>query len=398
MALTPTEFSSRTIARGARILCFVVFATIVGVFTIHIVRHPAHNWDIVAYVGCVHALQHSDPVEIHRQTFADLRENVPENMFRSLTTGSDYVVTMASDPIAFHQQLPFYRVKLLYVGLLYLLTTIGFDASAATIAVSAGSFVITALIGYLWIVRYVPGTYGLVLATLSVITPPVLHSAALSTPDSLSTALLLAGLYLLLEKQTKSAAVPFVLCLLIRPDNVLFLALLLTGLRFVRTSPVALTNLQYLAGSAGLVALYAMLNLASGGYGWKMLFEHSFVAKISYPGHHVPAVTVGDYVKTLFRTGEALTRTHVFIYLIPAIFSVWLQRRFQLWNDESLRFGILYVILASIGVRLLVHPAAVDRFFVAHCLTIEFICIALIRRLVEQLPSHTVQAVDRALP
>ena len=85
---------------------------------------PMYNWDMLAYVACVHSYTESDAEAIHSKTFDEVRRHVPENAYDRLTRLDAYRRALAQTPTSFIQHIPFYSVKPAYPCLMFLLKQI----------------------------------------------------------------------------------------------------------------------------------------------------------------------------------------------------------------------------------------------------------------------------------
>ena len=88
---------------------------------------PMHNWDMIGYVAAAKSFEESDASALHDFTYRQLRESVTHKKYTSLASGKGdlYRETISEDPAAFAEQLPFYRIRPVYTGLIYLSTRRG---------------------------------------------------------------------------------------------------------------------------------------------------------------------------------------------------------------------------------------------------------------------------------
>ena len=112
----------------------LVFTTLVFLFSMF---NSIPFWDMLGYAASVLSFSQSDTVSIHASVFADLRDNVSPVVYQTLTNGSDYRSVMSADPEAFSQQIPYYKIRILYVLVLWMLTKIGFGIYGAIHVASA---------------------------------------------------------------------------------------------------------------------------------------------------------------------------------------------------------------------------------------------------------------------
>src|SRR5262245_33382983 len=136
--------------RPAVRLAVLLLIAVVAVWNVS--RTPLqYNWDLLPYIAIVKSYDLSSPVDIHRETYRLAQERLPPPVYRALTMGDPpYRPTLASDPDAFRQALPFYRVKPGYTFLLHLLDRAGVDPIAAGIWVSRAAYLAIALVLGWW--------------------------------------------------------------------------------------------------------------------------------------------------------------------------------------------------------------------------------------------------------
>jgi hypothetical protein len=81
-------------------------------------QFPYNDWDVLAYVGCAMNLSERDQGKIHAQVFEQARAELPEDDFNEMTTAVPFRRDVAANPWHFAEQLPFYSIGPLYIGLM----------------------------------------------------------------------------------------------------------------------------------------------------------------------------------------------------------------------------------------------------------------------------------------
>jgi hypothetical protein len=146
---------------------------------------PQFNWDIIPYLGATGSFEIQDKQALHASVFDELARFVPASAYQSLVTGSDYRVAVATDPEAFSQQLPFYQPRVLYIGLLFLLSKLGLNVVMVTYLISAVSVALGLWVLFVAFHRTLSG-YLLLLFPVLALGMGVLDLARLSTADGLA--------------------------------------------------------------------------------------------------------------------------------------------------------------------------------------------------------------------
>jgi len=108
-------------------LCAAYMLAWSGVIFINVILNPYPIWDMLGYAASVYSLKGFTPEHIHTTVYTGLRENVDIATYLALTESSSYRLTMSSDAQAFYQQIPFYKMRVLYVVMLFVSDSLGFD-------------------------------------------------------------------------------------------------------------------------------------------------------------------------------------------------------------------------------------------------------------------------------
>jgi hypothetical protein len=169
----------------------------------------------------------------------------------------------ASDTYYWALYLPYFSVKPLYLNALEGVHQAGANLVDSARIVSALSFFLIA--GMVWLYTRSP------LAILVLLLPEVTSLGALSEPDGLSTALLLAGLWLAFLKRVDLGVLPLITSVWVRPDNAILCLLVLAWLWHSN-------RLNWLnAAALGLLVVGSEGFISHFGYGWKALYFHTFL-------------------------------------------------------------------------------------------------------------------------
>lgn len=190
--------------------------------------------------------------------------------------------------------------------------------------------------------------------------PFVLDLARLSTPDALSTLVVLVALWLVFDRHRfRAGCALLLLAVPVRPDNLLWVVVVAAygALRRPQDRRAAAVFV-----GAALVTYFVQAE-ASGNLGWMTLFHHSFVERLAYPAAVEPSLSLPDYAWVYLR------ETHPFnlprFFLLFALLGAWLLaarvRRYG-WSDAGA--ALLVTVGAFAAMHWLVFPGE-DRFLVA---------------------------------
>ena len=187
---------------------------------------PVLNWDLLAYVGVVKSWSlHSAPA-IQAAAYGDVHRFAVTHGFRQawqalISPAIPYRHEVATDPVAFVKQLPFYRIRPLYLLLLWLLSQATASVSAAAVAVSAGSLLMSALVLSMFAGRRLGSVAAAVWPAMFCLSPIVIGAARLQTPDALATCMVLTAAVLFLGGRELAAALVLLAAVLVRTDLML---------------------------------------------------------------------------------------------------------------------------------------------------------------------------------
>lgn len=319
---------------------------------------------MLAYVAIVH--QWSDPTaaDTHAAAFADAArygaEHHREAVLLTLQQGP-YRETMASDSAAFYEQLPFYRVRPLYILVVAGCSKFTSTVSAATVLVSVVSVSVCGMLLLWYGVRTAGALFGGGVAALHAISPAVVNAAKLSSPDALLTLWVTLAAILLVRRATWQAAGLLAAGVLIRTDLVVFNLCLAVAWLWLADGRGVAAMTSLLAGSVGLVAA---VNAWAGNYGYKALYHFTFIeGAVPHPaalrGLGIPTALFFRAIVTGARYSLAnggLSMVLVLLVLCAA-FLRW--RRPTGCPDRDRRpacVALLLAVAAYTGIRFILFP------------------------------------------
>lgn len=334
------------------------------------VARPVYLWDVVPYTAAVISIDESDSAKVHRKTFDALRDSVPAETFQKLTRRGPVVERVYSDPDALAQQLPFYRIRPLYIWASYILHRLGINPARATVVVSSLSVFAIGVITFAWIGPHIGGPFTVVATLLILYCSQVVNLARHSTADGLATAIQLFSLFMLLKyERVRLACVIALVAIGARTDALLGAALLVTYLAI--WAPPAIRLKLPAAISFGIVGVtaYWVIGAAAGNYGYETLFYQSFLGKLVDPGSRTIDVSWSDYL------GVCATNARYFLkeklpaaMCMIALLVFWRSRRRRAslgaYGDLSL------VMVVALILRFLAFPRWEARFFAINMLLI----------------------------
>ena len=324
------------------------FALLLVVVTATAYFRPFFYPDVVPYAAAVISADEHNPQLVHEAVKRELISEIGQEKYQSLLCDpSPWWSAMMSSPQGLLEQLPFYSVKPLYVAAARLLVRhTPLDAFHALHLVSALCLIPIGIVLLLW-------TRQPLAAALLLLTPTVLFAGRAVTPDALSTALVISGLYLLFRKRNWWGCALLVVSIYARPDNLVICGLVFLWLVYKREMPLIHGALL----SALALVSFHMISWLSGFFGWTAIFLNS-VAAVGFPAQHVFHLTLHDYAKGLFLGIRSFcSSSEIAIWIFVGILAV---KRLGTGNRSV---QLLSMVAASTAIRFLIFPFPQDRFF-----------------------------------
>jgi len=113
---------------------------IVLVNSIYGYHHPILNWDIFPYTGLAIEANEGSRVSLRQAALDDLEQAYGKEAVSAMNAGNSYTQAVAVDDGAYAAQLPFYRVKPLYISLIGLVGKMLGSYSRAAILICSVCF------------------------------------------------------------------------------------------------------------------------------------------------------------------------------------------------------------------------------------------------------------------
>ncbi|MFC1461800.1 hypothetical protein ACFLQR_04705 [Verrucomicrobiota bacterium] len=276
---------------------------------------------------------------------------------------------MATNPDHFCQQLPFYQIRPLYLSLVYLLLKIGVPIVTSTVLISVVSAVLTALIVLLWISKHISRIYAALISFFLVIASGLFNVARLSTPDTLSSAIIFFSFFLLIEKRSLNIACSLmVLSLFARTDNVILAVIFITYLKIVNPYGYGLGFRRFLFFLILMLLIYLGINFLACSHGWWGVFSHTFFGPFNNPAEYRPDFSLWRYGFVLMKGIRDLNGEPASFFLLLAVLSL-------IGSKVKAGFGsfiphITLIPLIGLFAHFLLFPVWWPRFFLAHFLII----------------------------
>ena len=366
---------------------YLLIVLVLGVFltgSAAVFSNTKQNWDMLAYVGLIKEQSSIDASEIHRTTYETVREVVSDGVFEDLKSSNiKYRETAYEDPSSFVQQLAWYRVRVAYWGLGYLLSKAGIHEVTALRIIGAAFYFALCTVVLLHLAYLFPDrTLPLLLSVVVALCPPLLQMGRLITPDMMASVGVALGFSLLIREKLILGALIMLATVFVRTDIAVFCALLITPVVLVGKGRLA-RRIGSAIGLALAVPLVLLMNSAFDYPGWEKLFTHAFLGKelLSYPLDTDVSVSSKEYFSVLLSKKPMLLFIKGNMIWLMMVLSIVLFCK--LFNESRLRDPALVwlgTILANLPVRMALYPNPGDRLYVIFALLVFFLLAGLYQR------------------
>lgn len=327
---------------------------------------PYYNWDMLPYLACAKELETKDPVAVHAFPYAQIekRREAGDRLFPAaeLDSAVAFRVWMKTDAAAFNDHLAFYRVRIGYTSLIYLMTSVGLDPIFASHFISAFSIFLA-----IWVLFFIvrgrlapPFQYAILPLSLGL---GMMDAARFSTPDALGFLLTMGSVYLFLRKSPLLFAL-LPLLIPVKADMLIPVGLFAGAAIALRPKHWVLPALSVLAS----LGLFFFLQSYYGYPGWNALLHTTFFDKMTF--QTPPAFEVSRYLRVLFRGGWSLLRTQEFLFFsaIGGLACYAAARQFKGKPLSAMSASPPLLLLAaaiiSAAVRLIIYPQPDTRYLV----------------------------------
>ncbi len=365
-------------SKGIFYLCLVYLAFLlcllpVAIFTF---KHPAHNWDMLAYMALIVRMDKTHSIdELHAITYSGAKQALTAEEYERLTTTPSVRKNFATDPSQFEGLLPMYAVKPLYIWTCWLFYKGGFSLTAATVMPSIISYLVIGLFLLYWLRKYVKGSVaflGGLLIMLSIFTVDI---AGLSTPDCLSALFLFLSAYFILEKRRPAFMFFFfLLSIYTRVDNIIACFFILSFLAFSEKWKM-ISKARYFLMVAILAIAYISIILPAIQPGWNLFYYSQFARQLNL-AYADQGFSLSSYLTLVYsKLVTALVSSHFTFFLFLGLLAMY--KPGISFRNLSFDQSFLLVLASVIFFRFLLLPDLSDRFYCGFYLVI---IILLVRR------------------
>jgi len=360
----------------------VLYVLLLSCISIYAIYKADYNWDVIGYISAVYAIESTDTNKVHQKTYESIKSSVKENNFLQLTTANKYREVLATCAKCLYQTLPFYKIKPLYVIMIYFLFKININIVFSSILISGTFYFFSCIIIYLWLLKISDNVIFTFFASILLsIVSYMINSASYCTPDSLSTFIILLAMYFLFfNKRLYIALSLMILSIFARPDNIFLLSILSGILLFDKNYSRRKVTI-ILSFVIGILCIF-IINAWSGSYGYSTLFYHSFIERLTTPAQVNVSYEPALYIKGMLNWIFTFKNSYISIQMIILLITIYI----KLISNKKLNSDFDLLILIAMGSSIVIHyivfPLMDDRFFISQYIVINLIFVKTMRTLI----------------
>jgi hypothetical protein len=324
---------------------FLLYLLFISVATFYLSRFPGHNGDMPFYIALVIEKEQGNMEAVVEQTKQVLQKELPSKEFQD---HADRITN--ADPVIFER----YRIKPLYVLLVLAFHKLGFSYINATVVPSLLCYFLIGLSFWQIVIKRMDPVKTLLVCLACMLIFPTMLLARLSSPDALSSFILLNALFLIYDGRSKGLwFCLFLLAICIRLDNLVSELVFLFALWKWPAGIFSnkLTTRDFIVMTVLTATVAFLVNLtATHHFLWFM--NPSFSRN---PGQYLKDVGLYFYV----------IPGSFFMYLLVLFVFSGLKRGFS-WKQEV--NYIFYAVCAVVFVRFLLYPFYEERYITPYLL------------------------------
>ncbi|OIK09358.1 hypothetical protein BIV60_24045 [Bacillus sp. MUM 116] len=337
---------------------------------------PYYTYDLIPYTAATISIEQSSKEKIHDETFKTVESVLPKAVYDGFISG-ELGQEMLKDSESFYQQLNYYKVKPLYISLIYVIHKLGFGIVTAINIISVLSFLGISILLFLFISKLNRGYLGIIILSLLMVCQPFILIAGRNTPDTLSAFIILLSLFLVLNKKLKILpGVLLALSIAIRPDNLIISGALFLYFGLLAPKEYRLKFYQTLSFLILSAIIYFSISILEHSYGWKTQFTISFLHFIARPAEVTVQLSMGDYFRVLISNGIAVLNTHIIYFIAMGLVGL------MVTNIKNINAVYSHLIVFTIGVMIvyfLLFPSQeVDRYFTTEYLLLLILSLRIL--------------------
>ena len=349
--------------RNSKLWFTVAFALCLTLACLRAYHYPEYSTDGFSYMANAVAMKGASIQVIHDTVYREAMAGIPGPVFKHLTGNdpsepaweSNSFRERAANPYRFAEFLPCFAIRPIFNQLVYVLHyLLGVGLLKATVLIPVVCYWLMGWLVLAWTWRYVATPWAALISMLLLLSPPLWDIARSTTPDALSSLIVLAAMFLLFEqRRLLPGMILLIASVYVRTDNVI---LVLLALAYLYVTGLGLRASETAMLSALAVVSVLLINHFSGDYGPKVLYYRSFVEAPIAVGEIAPSFGIHEYLAALkIGISGVVHGPYIPFFLMG---TVGLLRR-----PSRALIGIAAVTMGYTAAHLVIFPNPETRFF-----------------------------------
>lgn len=357
-----------------RALLFSPFLVVAAYALVASVYKPHHYWDKIMYIASAKSFEENDPAALQAFAYNAVRASVPEREYAGLIS-EGYRHTISTDVSAFEEQLPFYQIRPIFNGVVYLLYKSGIEIGTALHLVAGVSVALAVVLLYFISTACLREAYVYAVPFLALVFG-VVDIARTPNPDGLALLAVILAAYLFLKRRMVPLLVFLPIMMGVRTDLILF-AVPLQLFMLLQHKRLRVGIMLSMLSTAGVCwAIGTCFN----NPGWATIFYFTLVEILPHPLTESPTLTVAHYCRVLIREAVTLLDNQTFVlYGLVVMFSLreFMRRAAKTSLPDLVKSPpilLSVVCMLYFAGHFMLFPVAWNRFF-SGTYTLGSICL-----------------------
>jgi len=333
---------------------------------------PHDQWDMLGYAASVVSLDSDNPTTVHARVYDEFKEYATPESIHDLTASSNYRIVMHTDAEAFWQHIPYYKIRVLYIAFVTILSKAGLGMFSAMHLLNVLFFSAGFLLIFGSLRHKVHSLFWIVSPLMVYQLGQNLHTFRAIGVDAIAffwVALTCVGFL----RNSRWLFPILALSVLVRTDLIIHVLIVFAAVCWLKPDRATMkrASLYFMV----TLLLYLGVNHWAGNYGWSTVFYFVFVSNMSATHPEVYSnysIELKDLISAYF--SNKWISPWLFAAIGCSVLS-WLLFQFtrhtEKTNDKFSETTRRFVLIGGIGVayvilHYLLFPAVYIRFFVGH--------------------------------
>ena len=261
-----------------RIAALAVVLISIGWLIVDTTINPRDQWDMLGYAASAASLESDDPNTVHAIVYDEFKGYATPESIHDLTESSQYRIVMHTDAEAFWQQIPYYKIRVIFIFLLMVLSKAGLGMFSAMHLLNVIFFSAGFLLIYSALRHRVHSLFWIVSPLIAYRFGQDLETFRAIGVDSFAffwVALTSVGFL----RKSRWLFPALALSVLVRTDLIIHVLIVFTAVCWLEHDRETLKRacLYFLV----TLLLYVGVNHWAGNYGWSTVFYFAFVSNMT---------------------------------------------------------------------------------------------------------------------